>query len=282
MGSTTQYLKFPFPVSSDLVADGAINMEQLADAVEEVMIVPSNSLAMNAGWNQYPIGASMMQVTNSSDWPSSGIVYSLRRQGGDQTHQYWSGTSVSDPQVAFRYGSSGGWSRWIVLGSTGAPQEMAADTVTITTKANDYKTTKVTLPSGRFSTAPRVFLQYNGSAPHAIDYSTDDRTATSFSVITWANTSWAAAIQWTAIKMTTDIVGVMAAPMAEPAPEAMALAAEGDTEAICQTEGCVNYLTPIDVGSMTSTDESTGEVREVDEVICGGCNWPVAGLGAAA
>lgn len=150
MGSTTQYLKFPFPVSSDLIADGAVNMEQLADSVEDVMIVPSNSLAMNAPWNSYPVGASMMQVTNSSDWPSSGIVFSLRRQGGDQTHQYWSGTSVAKPQVQFRYGSSAGWSDWAMLGSLGAPDAMAAGGVLVTPKAGEAKAVTITFPSGRF------------------------------------------------------------------------------------------------------------------------------------
>lgn len=274
--SETPYLGYPFPVSSDLIADGAVNIEQAMEAVEDVEVVPSNSLAVAASWDSYPIGISMMQVTNSSDWPSSGVVLSIRRQGGDQTHQYWSGTSVANPYVAFRYGSSGGWSRWIILGGIGSIQEGAVGTAEVAVKANTQKTVKVTYPSGRFSAPPRVWTQYIGTHPEATFTSPSDLSQTYFNLNCYRTSDFTIFVQWMAIKLTTDLgdsafsAAAAAATLSESGPNA---------RAVCQNPGCENHLIPINVGGLTITDEETGETRTIDEAICGGCSQPARIVG---
>lgn len=272
--SETPYLGFPFPVSSDLIADGAVNIEQAVEAVEDVMVVPSNSLAVGASWDSYPIGMSMMQVTNSSDWPSSGVVLSIRRQGGDQTHQYWSGTSVSNPYVAFRYGSVGGWSKWILLGGIGSIQEGAVGTAEVAVKANTTKTVKVTYPSGRFSAPPRVWTQYVGTHPEATFTSPSDLSTTYFNLNCYRTSDFTIFVQWIAAKLTTDL-GDALSPLAAPTGFATISTESGPTAtATCTNPGCENYQIPVNIGGLTITDEETGETRTVDEAFCGGCSRP--------
>lgn len=207
--SETTVLGLPFPLSSGLIADGAVNMEQLADGVEGVQVVPTDAGVVAAsGWNAYPIGISMLQITDTSGgWPAAGVVLTIRRQDGTQAHQYYSGATKSQPVAAFRFGDSSGWSSWIATASTGMIQEAAAATLTTTTIKDDVKSVKVTFPVGRFTNTPRIFCQYAGTSPGACEAAPNERSTTGFTMNIWANASWNASIQWLAVRMNTDLSG---------------------------------------------------------------------------
>lgn len=206
--SETPILQLPFPVSSGLIADGALNIEQLAETTEGVIVVPSDSgLTGTSAWNLYPVGISMMQVAAGSGWPAGGVVLSIRRQDGTQTHQYYSGTSKANPVAAFRFGDSTGWSAWIAMATTGMIQEAAAATLTTTTVKDGVKSVAVTFPAGRFTNTPRVFCQYAGTSPGACEAAPNERSTSGFTMNIWANASWGASIQWLAVRMNTDLVG---------------------------------------------------------------------------
>lgn len=52
--------------------------------------------------------------------------------------------------------------------------------------------------------------------------------------------------------------------------------------AICRTADCANNGIGIDVGSLTGTNEDTGETYTISDVACGECGQPITDLAETA
>lgn len=48
--------------------------------------------------------------------------------------------------------------------------------------------------------------------------------------------------------------------------------------ATCENPDCGNYDIPIDVGSLTWVDETTGETHQIDQVVCGVCGQEITNI----
>lgn len=190
MASTTDLIGWPFPQSTDKIAEGAVNIEDLADSVQDQFFLASNKFAATESHLSYPQGMSIMAVNNSSGWPYGGIVTTWVRLGSSFVVQWftWQTSTVSAQKTQIRYGYSTGspsapvWSAWKTVASAGSPTAQATGTIVCqmpNTTDRDVQAYSVTFPSGRFATTPRIFLNYGTSAPVQVNVSIGSPSATS-------------------------------------------------------------------------------------------------------
>lgn len=188
MASTTPDLQFRYPVSTDKIAQGAQNIEDLAEDVENNTILATNAFAATDPHTSYPIGASTMAVSNSNGWPYGGVVHTIRRLGGTYSMQFFTyqSASVSRLGTLLRYGYQSGtaviWSAWQTIVGNGSPDYFAEGTITAPTTGGGVVPVKVTFPSGRFTQIPNTQVTCVTSRPDVTNAGVADRSTTGMTI----------------------------------------------------------------------------------------------------
>jgi hypothetical protein len=158
-----------FPVPSSDGSDNINKIGQLVNAlgaaVENVMIVATDSKSVADAYSTYPIGVSLMGLTQTGAtngaWPElfSSYVVTMRRLGGDAAAQFHitnrggSGT----PSFRVRNGNGNGWTDWLLVAGNGQTKASASGVYTFN-NANSPRTATVAFPANTFSTAPNVVV----------------------------------------------------------------------------------------------------------------------------
>lgn len=281
MGSTTPIVKWPFPVSSDLIAQGAVNMEQLAEATENQFWLAANKYTAEEPWSSYPVGMSMMAATSSSSgFPySNGLVVTYRPTSANACQWFYWISSVSSRQlVQYRLGYGSGdtatWTAWMTVVGPGTPDAMAAGRVTVTPTAGEPKAVTITFPTNRFEAKSdrELYPQLTcGGRTHP-----ENVAACVYSI----NETRMVAYLW--VKDSTDTSLGWQVTQGVDTPAATLFSAEDDpltggdehNWAICQNPNCGEYRRPRDIGPTSFTDPESGETV-TPEVYCGTCGQPI-------
>lgn len=216
MGSTTDLISWPYPESTDRIAEGAANIEDLADSIQDQFFLPSSHFAAAEPHTSYPQGMSIMAVSNSIGWPYGGIVVTWVRLGSSFVTQWftWQTSTVSAQKTQIRYGYSTGtpsapvWTAWQTMAANGVPTASASGDATLTPPSGGGDVSAVvTLPSSRFANQDtagkiRIFTACNSSSPtvaHSANW-TSSGTITSFTLYLNRGTPTATGIHWYAIQ----------------------------------------------------------------------------------
>lgn len=207
MGSQTKVMGWPFPQSSDLIAEGAVNIEQLAEQVEPTVFLAYNKFTPGEVWTSYPAGQSLMKVYDAA-WPAAnGTVITYKPPAASYIQQWFMMASYGgNPGIYFRQGWSPSgepqWSDWQTIAGPGTPNAMAAGRVTVTPTAGAPKAVSITLPSGRFKSESEgglLLVQLSaGGATHPEDISlcTYSISPTTLVVYIWRKSATDTAISW--------------------------------------------------------------------------------------
>lgn len=210
MAGSTPQAGWPFPSSSDLIAEGAVNIEQLGEGIEADFYLPAGAHNADDPYTDYPVpGMSIFNANTSvTGWPYTyGTVVTIKRATNQAWQWFYAYTTVAESQKAYlRIGYTGSgtpkWSSWQTVVGPGTPNAMAAGRVTVTPTAGEPKAVTITLPSGRFKTESEgglLLVQLSaGGATHPEDISlcTYSISPTTLVVYIWRKSATDTAISW--------------------------------------------------------------------------------------
>lgn len=158
MGSSTPLLGYPFPLSTDKIAAGAVNMEDITEAVENSRKLANGKFTADEPGTSYPLGQSHMYWSGggvAAGWPNSNYcnVVTIMGSAGAGWQWCYRYSGGANSQVYLREWSSGGggWQVWRQVAGPGVPIAQANGSLKLTPPSGggDVSTT-VTLPSNRF------------------------------------------------------------------------------------------------------------------------------------
>lgn len=211
MAGSTPLVTWPYPSPGDKLAEGASMIEQLARAVEAQFFLDTNKFAADAPYTSYPMGVSVMAVSNTIGWPYGGIVISTRRLGGSFVKQEFVSQSASANIQAtrIRYGYTSGtdlvWSAWkITSGANAQPAAMASGRVSLQAPTGGGTvSTSVSFPAGRFLTGDiwgpiRCSVTAVTSVPSGVNASFSAATPSGMSIYLYRGDSVSTGIDWVA------------------------------------------------------------------------------------
>lgn len=207
MAGTTPQVKWPYPSSSDLIAQGAVNIEQLAEATEGQFFLPAGSYNGDEPWSTYPIGMSMMAVgTAVTGWPANyGQVVTYRRTNSHSWQWFYTYTPTPERQTVWLrigYDDTDGspiWQPWNTVAGLGTPTASATGQITLTPPTGGGTVAgKITFPSGRFSKAPRVVTGLQTRQPGDCNASVFDITSSGATIYAYRTGPTTTTVTWIA------------------------------------------------------------------------------------
>lgn len=188
----------PLEIWATIIGQGPIDIEN-----HQYLVADSKQAAdLPATW---PKGFSVMVLTTqgASDggWgKANGMIFTVTDASSIAYQLYFSGTSI--PSTWFRVGLRSGWSAWLLAAGTGLPTAMASGQITLIPPAGGGTVVgTVLLPSGRFTSAPRIQLTAVTGVPRNVSVSLNaTATATQFQVaLDRTDDAIGTSIQWTAV-----------------------------------------------------------------------------------
>ena len=116
-GSTTRF-GWPFPLPTDLIANGASTIGQMAQAIENQITLADNAFAAGDLIGGYPLGWSMMTVTapaSAGGWPTpnTGAAIVLTFRGSGVGFQFYLSSASLPYGYQMRWIGSGSASAWV-------------------------------------------------------------------------------------------------------------------------------------------------------------------------
>lgn len=208
-GATTS-LKLPYPLGKEPVSDGDNTIQDLAEAVDARLVVPTNSYGPDEPYTSWPVGMSTMRVGSSTTWPNAnGIVITIKNNANTAAIQLW-GSQASTPdnqQVLCRFGwGTSSWSDWRPMVGAMVPSAMATGQVTASPPSGGGTVAvPVTFPTGRFDphgTPVRMSFGINSHYPEqcSVSFDPNSNSATGFTLYFNRVNAQDTSINWTAVQ----------------------------------------------------------------------------------